>query len=76
MDETLRAVFQDLFGTAPGELSDQLSMQDVEAWDSVHHFTLVLALEEAFGVMFSPDDIPEMTSVGKIKSVLSRRTTG
>ena len=47
-----------------------------EGWDSVHHFTLILALEEALGVSFAPEDIPEMTSVGKIKAVLSRRQHG
>ena len=45
---------------------------DVEAWDSQTHVALVVALEEQFGVMFEPEDVPELTSLDSIEETLRR----
>jgi acyl carrier protein len=45
---------------------------DVEAWDSQTHVALVVALEERFGVMFEPEDVPELTSLDSIEEMLRR----
>lgn len=42
----------------------------VEAWDSLGHLNLMLALEQEFGRPFSIDEMGAMTSVGKIVDVL------
>jgi acyl carrier protein len=73
MDQHLRRVFHELFGIAPEQCNDALSMENVKGWDSVSHLTLVFALEEAFAVQFSPEDISELTSVGRIRAFLSQR---
>jgi len=72
-DQRIGKVFHDLFGIAPGDCNDTTSMEAVKGWDSVNHLTLVYALEEAFNVQFSPEDISELTSVGRIKALLSQR---
>jgi acyl carrier protein len=33
-----------------------------ETWDSVAHMQLVLALEEAFGISLSPEDVVEIST--------------
>jgi acyl carrier protein len=33
-----------------------------ETWDSVAHMQLVLALEDAFGISLSPDEVVEISS--------------
>jgi len=45
---------------------------DVEVWDSQTHVALVVALEERFGVMFEPEDVPELTSLDSIEETLRR----
>jgi acyl carrier protein len=45
---------------------------DVEVWDSQTHVALVVALEEQFGVMFEPEDVPELTSLDSIEQTLER----
>ena len=72
-DQRIGEVFQNLFGIAPGDCNDATSMATVNGWDSINHLTLVFALEETFKVQFSPEDIAELTSVGRIKAVLSQR---
>ena len=73
MDQQVANVFHELFGIAPAQCNDATSMETVKDWTSVSHLTLVFALEEAFKVQFSPEDISELTSVGQIKALLSQR---
>ena len=37
-----------------------LSQKNCEAWDSVNHLNLILALEAEFGITFEPEEIAEM----------------
>ena len=37
------------------QVRDELSYQSISQWDSLRHVTLMLALEEAFGVDISAD---------------------
>ncbi len=42
-------------------------------WDSLGHMTLVMDLEDAFGVHFEVDEITEMTSGRKIIELLQAK---
>ena len=42
----------------PGEsIAPQASRKNLEQWDSLKHLNLILALEDAFGVEFSDNEI-------------------
>jgi acyl carrier protein len=71
-DQRIGKLFQDVFGIAASDCNDATSMETVEGWNSVNHLTLVFTLEETFNVQFSPEDISELTSVGRIKAILSQ----
>lgn len=49
-----------------------LKYQDIPAWDSVGHMTLVAALEEAFDIMLDTDDIIDLSSFEKGKEILAK----
>lgn len=48
-----------------------LKYQDIKAWDSVGHMSLIAALEEAFDIMMDTDDIIDLGSYEKGKEILS-----
>ena len=54
-------------------VTDRTSHGESPRWDSVGHLNLVLEVEAEFGVRFSAEEIPELTSVGKIREALRRR---
>lgn len=55
----------------PGDkINDGTSAETVPSWDSVTHLNLVLALEEAFGTSFTPEETLGMTSVRAIRQIL------
>jgi acyl carrier protein len=56
-------------------VSDQDSMQTIKSWDSLRHLSLILALEEQFGINFNPEEIPELNSVRSISAAIERRAS-
>ncbi len=70
--EKYNNAFMQVFGTKVEELNDQYGKDTVEEWDSVHQLSLVVELEEAFDMMFDPEDIMEMTSYAKGKDLLKK----
>lgn len=55
------------------KLNDESSPDTVESWDSIKHMNLILALEEAFNVSFSDDEIVELLSVRLIVQALEKQ---
>jgi acyl carrier protein len=52
-------------------IDDRSSPETIEEWDSLGHITLMIELEAAYGVSFSPDEAIGLTSISAIKSALS-----
>lgn len=50
-----------------------LQLGDLDEWDSVAHLELIAAIEQAFGVQLSADEIVELTSLDRIRARLSGR---
>lgn len=70
--EKYNNAFVEVFGAKVEELNDDYSKENVGEWDSVHQLTLVSIFEEAFDIMFDPEDIMEMTSYAKGKELLQK----
>jgi acyl carrier protein len=54
-------------------LDDRSSPDTLSSWDSLRHLQVVLALEEAFGVQFTVEEIEAMHSVGVITAIVESR---
>jgi len=56
----------------PAAEVDNASADSTPGWDSLAHLRLLMAVEEEFGVSFSPDEIPELDSVRRIGDAVER----
>lgn len=63
--------FVETFEVEKGQLAG-LKYQDIEAWDSVGHMSLIAALEEAFDIMMDTDHIIDFSSYEKGKEILAK----
>jgi acyl carrier protein len=72
-DATLQRVVSEVFQMPAGDVTDELSPDTLDDWDSLSHLRLVSALEEAFGVKFENAEIMDMTTVGAIREIVSRK---
>jgi len=70
----VRAVMAAVFGVAPSQIGDDATPGVIEAWDSLRHMNLVLALEEEFGVRFPDEMVAQIISFKLIE--LSLREMG
>jgi len=61
--------FVNTFDIQPAD-AENLKYQDIPAWDSVGHMTLVAAIEEAFDIMMDTEDIIDLSSFEKGKEIL------
>jgi acyl carrier protein len=71
----VREILYNLFNVAPQSVSLETKAADVPEWDSVGHLSLCGSLEEAFGIRFDVDDLPEMNSVRAIVRIIEAKTS-
>ena len=67
---TLRQVMADVFGLNPDDIRPDASIDTIEAWDSLKHLNLVLALEERFEISFTEEETVEILNYELIRTVL------
>ncbi|MBO7631740.1 MAG: acyl carrier protein [Lachnospiraceae bacterium] len=73
--EKYNKAFTETFEITEDQL-EGLKYQDIEAWDSVGHMSLIAALEDAFDIMMDTDDIIDLSSYEKGKELLSKADYG
>lgn len=73
--EKYNKAFIETFEITEEQLSG-LKYQDITAWDSVGHMSLIAALEDAFDIMIDTDDIIDFSSYEKGKEILSKSEYG
>ncbi len=71
----LQGVFDDVF-VSNVTVTSELTAKDVEEWDSLSHVSLVLAIEEAFGVRFKVGEVEATKSVGDLAALIKTRLGG
>jgi acyl carrier protein len=68
----LQTLFDDVF-IDEVVVTEELSARDVEEWDSLSHVSLVLAVEETFGVRFRVGEVESAKNVGELADLILRR---
>jgi len=54
-------------------ISDDISQQNCEKWDSMNHLNLIIELEEEFDVSFEPEEIAKMKDFAVIKQMIQQK---
>ena len=70
--ERLRTCFSQSLGIPIERVTDDLTYNTIEEWDSVGHMTLVADIETAFDVVLDTDDILDLSSVRQAVTILGR----
>ena len=53
----------------PQEIKD-LKMGDIEEWDSLGNFNLILALETQYGIQFNMEELENLASIAAIEEAI------
>jgi acyl carrier protein len=69
----VQMVMADMFHVPVEQITEEFSPDNVEAWDSLQHLNLVLALEQEFGVQFTPEEIEQLLSAALVAELLEEK---
>jgi acyl carrier protein len=69
----LTKIFRDVFDDESLVATPEMTATDVAEWDSVNHITLVVAIEEEFGIKFKTAELEKMKNVGQMVEGIERK---
>lgn len=53
-------------------ISDDITPEDIETWDSLGHLTLITAIEKAFSIKLNMKEVQSIDSLGKLRALVER----
>lgn len=71
--ETLNEIFRDIFDDEDIVVTAETNSDSIEDWDSLEHINLVVAIEKAFDLKFSMDEVTGMKDVGEMVEIIKQR---
>lgn len=71
----LTQIMRDVFDDEDLVATPELTAHDVKEWDSVNHVTLVVAVEESFGIKFKSAELEKMKNVGQLVEQIEKKTS-
>ena len=73
--EVLNEIFRDVFDDEDIVVNAETNSDTIEDWDSLEHINLVVAIEKAFGLKFTMDEVTGMKNVGEMVEIIKARAT-
>ena len=70
--QQLQGIFDELF-LDDIVVTPELAATDVEEWDSLTHISLVIMVEERFGIKFRVGEVEATKNVGEFMNIISER---
>lgn len=69
----LNGIFRDLFGDPALEINAATTANDIEAWDSLTHINLIVAVEKKFKIKFTAGEVNRLLNVGDLISLIQQK---
>ena len=72
-EDKLKQVVADVLEVDPASIGADFSMDTLEQWDSLRHMTLVLSIEDEFGISIPDEEAANITSWPLIRLVVGEQ---
>jgi acyl carrier protein len=73
MEETVRRIMADVLDLDPDTIDEGTAQDSTDAWDSLKHITLCLALEQEFQVALEVHEIEAMVTYADVLMILQQK---
>lgn len=70
MEDKIRNIMAGILRLPPERIGPDAAIGNVPNWDSTAHLRIMLAVEDAFGVELNENQMVELTSLAKIRTVV------
>ena len=71
--ENLDDILARVFRLNAEELENNLTIENIDHWDSLTHMDLISSIEEKLNLEFSIEEITSLTSIGKIRKIVQNK---
>ena len=68
--QKLTGIFREVFNNHSLMITDGLTANDVEGWDSLSHMLLITEVENNFSIKFKLKDLTKMKNVGDMLNII------
>jgi len=69
----LTKIFRTVFQNPLLEISKETKAADIDGWDSLQHFILILSIEKHFNIKFTTEESRNFLNVGQIIDSLEKK---
>jgi acyl carrier protein len=70
-EKRFREIVASILGISPEQVTDGLSADAVDTWDSLNHISLIGALEQEFGIRLPAENMVESQSIPQLRALLA-----
>jgi acyl carrier protein len=70
----LNGLFRDIFDDDDLDITLDTTANDVREWDSVSHITLIVAVEQLFGIKIKTAEIESLKNVGDLVRIIADKS--
>ncbi|HXV19657.1 MAG TPA: acyl carrier protein [Desulfuromonadales bacterium] len=71
--EQLTPIFREVFDDEGITLTRQTTADDIDAWDSLSHMNLIVAVELRFKVKFALGELQALKNVGDLSDLVDKK---
>lgn len=71
--EILNGVFQLVFEDETIQITDEMTADDIDGWDSLSHVNLIVAVETQFNIRFSQKELLTFKNVGDLRRTIESK---
>ena len=70
IETRLEKIFKNVFNDESVVLTNELTANDVDGWDSLSHMLLISEVEQEFSIKFKLNDLNKMRNVGDMINII------
>jgi acyl carrier protein len=73
MEAQVKQIMSDILDLDTAAVGATTTQENTANWDSMSHLNLVIALEQEFGVSFTPEEMEQLVSFRHILQILASK---
>jgi acyl carrier protein len=75
--DRMSRIFRDVFDDPSINIRDDMTSEDIDAWDSLTHIHLIFAMEKEFKIVFTIGEAgSSLKNVGELRALIEKKVGG
>ena len=70
----IQGIMREYFDDDDLVIGRETTARDIEAWDSMNHLNLIIAIEQRFKIKFTTTEVEALHNVGDLVDTVARKT--